>query len=94
MSEGEPLHQHGMEIAQFRELCARDWVVEVWHTYREGNYAADYLASIGYDYPLGSQTILVSDCNLGYFIRYDCLGISEPRLISINDPTKKNKLRQ
>ncbi|CAN1179237.1 hypothetical protein LINPERPRIM_LOCUS36763 [Linum perenne] len=38
--------------------------------------------------------ILVSDCNLGYFIRYDCLGISEPRLISINDPTKKNKLRQ
>ncbi|CAN1781429.1 Putative ribonuclease H protein At1g65750 [Linum perenne] len=80
-AEDESTHQHGMKTAQFRELCARDWRVEVCHTYREGNHAADYLASIGYDYPFESHTILISDCNLGYFLRYDCMGISEPYLV-------------
>ncbi|CAN1175302.1 Putative ribonuclease H protein At1g65750 [Linum perenne] len=55
------------------------------HTYREGNHAADFLASLGYDYPRGSHTISTTDSNLGYFLRYDCMGISEPRSILIND---------
>ncbi|CAN1184989.1 Putative ribonuclease H protein At1g65750 [Linum perenne] len=63
----------------------RDWTIVLRHTYREGNHVADYLTSIGYDYPLGSHTVHFSDCNLIYFVRYDCMGISETRLISIND---------
>ncbi|CAN1830979.1 Putative ribonuclease H protein At1g65750 [Linum perenne] len=78
-------HQHGMEVLQFRELLDRDWTIQIKHTYREGNHAADFLASIGYDYPFGSHTISISDCNLGYFIRYDCMGISETRSVLIND---------
>ncbi|CAN1149389.1 Putative ribonuclease H protein At1g65750, partial [Linum perenne] len=78
-------HQHGMEVLQFRELYDRDWTVRIKHTYREGNHAADFLASIGYDYPFGSHTISISDSNLGYFIRYDCMGISETRSVLIND---------
>ncbi|CAN1127411.1 Putative ribonuclease H protein At1g65750 [Linum perenne] len=78
-------HQHGMEIIQFRELRDRDWVLRVKHTYREGNHAADHLASRGYGYPFGSHTISTSCSSLGYFIRLDCIGISEPRLVSIND---------
>ncbi|CAN1177877.1 hypothetical protein LINPERHAP2_LOCUS33360 [Linum perenne] len=27
----------------------------------------------------------VSDCNLGHFLRYDCMGITETRSILIND---------
>ncbi|CAN1169907.1 Putative ribonuclease H protein At1g65750 [Linum perenne] len=78
-------HQHGMEIIQFRELRDRDWVLRVKHTYREGNHAADHHASRGYGYPFGSHTISTSCSSLGYFIRLDCIGISESRLVSIND---------
>ncbi|CAN1128117.1 hypothetical protein LINPERPRIM_LOCUS30002, partial [Linum perenne] len=54
-----------------------DWTVTVRHTFREGNHAVNYLASIGYDYPFVSHTILVSDHNFDYFLRYDCMGISK-----------------
>ncbi|CAN1171508.1 Putative ribonuclease H protein At1g65750 [Linum perenne] len=54
------------------------------HIYREGNFAADYLANLGHDYPWGVHPISLSDCNLNYFLRRDCIGISEPRLIPVN----------
>ncbi|CAN1136188.1 Putative ribonuclease H protein At1g65750 [Linum perenne] len=78
-------HQHGMEVLQFRELSDRDWVIKTKHTYREGNHAADLLASLGYGYPLGSHTILTTNSQLVYFLRYDCMGITEQRSILIND---------
>ncbi|CAN1164087.1 Putative ribonuclease H protein At1g65750, partial [Linum perenne] len=84
-SVGDTSHQHGMEVLQFRELCRKDWLIQIKHTYREGNHAADFLAIIGYNYPYGNYTVSVSDCNLGYFLRYDCMGITETRSILIND---------
>ncbi|CAN1807882.1 Putative ribonuclease H protein At1g65750 [Linum perenne] len=82
---GEPNHQHGMETLRFRELINRNWEVIIEHTYRERNCTADYLASLGYDYPFGSHMVSTSDYNLGYFLRYDSFGISIPRSILIND---------
>ncbi|CAN1787029.1 Putative ribonuclease H protein At1g65750 [Linum perenne] len=78
-------HQHGLEILQFKELCQREWLVEVKHTYREGNHAADFLASIGYGYPFRSHIVSSSDSSLVYFLRYDCMGTTEHRSILIND---------
>ncbi|CAN1177272.1 Putative ribonuclease H protein At1g65750 [Linum perenne] len=79
-------HQHALETATtFTELRNRDWELVIKHTYREGNRAADYLAGIGYGYPYGSHSISIFDCNLGYFLRYDLLGIAEQRSILIND---------
>ncbi|CAN1151829.1 Putative ribonuclease H protein At1g65750 [Linum perenne] len=63
----------------------RDWDLRIEHIYREGNGAADFLAGIGYGYPFGSHTFDCSDSSLGYFLRYDCFGMTLPRLISIND---------
>ncbi|CAN1768423.1 Putative ribonuclease H protein At1g65750 [Linum perenne] len=54
------------------------------HVYREGNKVADFLASRGHDLPFGSHTFPLSDFNLVYLLRYDCLGISEPRHVVIN----------
>ncbi|CAN1170687.1 Putative ribonuclease H protein At1g65750 [Linum perenne] len=70
MGRGEPTHHHGLETALFQDLCRRDWQVVVRHIFREGNHAADYLASIGYDYPFGSHTVSSSDCNLVYHLRH------------------------
>ncbi|CAN1339695.1 Putative ribonuclease H protein At1g65750 [Linum perenne] len=69
-------HQHGLESLSFQELRDREWELVVEHTYMEGNHVDDYLASIGYDYPFGSHTVSISDSNLVYFIRSDCMDIS------------------
>ncbi|CAN1161126.1 hypothetical protein LINPERPRIM_LOCUS1888 [Linum perenne] len=68
-----------MKVLCFRELCDRNRTVKIQHAYREGNHAADFLAKNDYDYPFGSYTFLVSDSSLGYFLRYDCMGITEQR---------------
>ncbi|CAN1822235.1 Putative ribonuclease H protein At1g65750, partial [Linum perenne] len=64
----ETAHQHGMEVIQFRELSNRDWTIQIQHTYREGNHAADFLASLSYDYHIGSHSILSNDVSLGCFL--------------------------
>ncbi|CAN1314000.1 hypothetical protein LINPERPRIM_LOCUS29158 [Linum perenne] len=78
-------HQHTMEMLEFRELRGRDWSLQVEHTFREGNQTADFLASLGYDYPFENHSTSISYSRLGYFLRLDCLGIVESRSIIIND---------
>ncbi|CAN1215904.1 hypothetical protein LINPERPRIM_LOCUS431 [Linum perenne] len=68
-------------ITILRDLLNRDWEVTISHTYGEGNCTADYLASLGHDLPRGLHLVPLPDCNLSYFLRRDCIGISEPRLI-------------
>ncbi|CAN1186613.1 Putative ribonuclease H protein At1g65750 [Linum perenne] len=79
--EGVPSHQHASEVIGIRDLLQREWVVTISHVFREANKSADFLASLGHDRDLGLHLIDVSDCNLGYFVRLDCMGISEPILI-------------
>ncbi|CAH9063024.1 unnamed protein product [Cuscuta europaea] len=86
MEEGERAHQHSSEVAQFRELLNRNWTVRVEHVYREGNRAADFLASLGHTLPIGVHSISNVDSRLSLHILYDLLGISQPRLI-INTPS-------
>ncbi|CAN1156400.1 Putative ribonuclease H protein At1g65750 [Linum perenne] len=78
-------NQHAMETMQFQEFKGRDWRLRIEHTYREGNQAADFLASIGYGYPVGSHSVDLSDSILGYFLRLELFGIGQPRSIMIND---------
>ncbi|CAN1836495.1 Putative ribonuclease H protein At1g65750, partial [Linum perenne] len=77
-----PSHQFALEVLEFRDWIHRDWMVRVKHVYREANHAADYLASLGHNTTRGAHEVDISDCNLAYFIRYDCMGISEPRVIN------------
>ncbi|CAN1120874.1 Putative ribonuclease H protein At1g65750 [Linum perenne] len=74
-------HQHAREVNSIREFFKRDWSVTISHIYREGNFAADYLANFGHGTTRGVHLISLPDCNLSYFLRRDCMGISEPRLI-------------
>ncbi|CAN1786763.1 Putative ribonuclease H protein At1g65750 [Linum perenne] len=77
----EITHGHGLEVIEFREWMSRDWELEIKHVYREANFAADHLASRGHDLPRGSHWIDPIDCRLAYFVRYDCMGLTVPRLI-------------
>ncbi|CAN1186305.1 Putative ribonuclease H protein At1g65750 [Linum perenne] len=77
-----PCHQHAGEVTLIHQLLNREWEVTISHIYREGNQAADYLADIGHGLPTGTHSINVLDSTLCYFLRRDCMGISEPRLIT------------
>ncbi|CAN1152701.1 hypothetical protein LINPERHAP2_LOCUS18923 [Linum perenne] len=61
-------HHHALEVIQFRELQARSWEIRLRHTYREGNRAANFLANLGHQRPIGLHSIPVSDCNLGFHL--------------------------
>ncbi|CAN1259217.1 Putative ribonuclease H protein At1g65750 [Linum perenne] len=65
------------------EIClSKDWEITIKHVYREANQAADFLANVGHNLPRGSYSIRVSDCNLAYYMRYNYMKISEPRLVN------------
>ncbi|CAN1181798.1 Putative ribonuclease H protein At1g65750 [Linum perenne] len=64
-------------------LILRNWKTEIHHIYREANGAADFLASKGYSLGLGVHSFRTSDCNLGYFLRKDCMQNAEFRSISM-----------
>ncbi|CAN0881249.1 Putative ribonuclease H protein At1g65750 [Linum grandiflorum] len=81
LGDGELTHQHSSEVASFREMLDRDWLIKVEHIYREGNRAADYLAALGHSLSLGVHFISVIDPILSLHILYDMLGIFQSRLI-------------
>ncbi|CAN1188296.1 Putative ribonuclease H protein At1g65750 [Linum perenne] len=66
------------------DILIDNWEIKIRHVYREANFAADYLASRGHSLPRGSHYFDLSDSRLAHLIRYDCMGISEPRMILIN----------
>ncbi|CAN1127069.1 Putative ribonuclease H protein At1g65750, partial [Linum perenne] len=82
-SQTVPEHQHAVEVLHFQYLCKRDWRVNIRHVFHEANNAANFLASQGYEFPFGTHLFPLSDCNLGHILRHDCLGVLEPRLISV-----------
>ncbi|CAN1169676.1 hypothetical protein LINPERPRIM_LOCUS19922, partial [Linum perenne] len=71
-----------LEVLEFQDWAARNWDLRLKHIYREANQAADYLANLGHTLHRGCHPITCSDCNIAYHVRLDCMGISEPRLIS------------
>ncbi|CAN1172200.1 hypothetical protein LINPERHAP1_LOCUS42529 [Linum perenne] len=60
-------------------------MVRIRHTYREGNKVTDFLANRGHEFPFGVHLFPLFDCNLAYLLRHDCLGVSSPRNILVNN---------
>ncbi|CAI0476840.1 unnamed protein product [Linum tenue] len=55
--ESAGTHPHYILISQIRQLLSRDWQVVLKHVFREGNMAADYLASLGHSLSVGEHAI-------------------------------------
>ncbi|CAN1342712.1 Putative ribonuclease H protein At1g65750, partial [Linum perenne] len=81
LGDGEDSHQHSSEIASFREMLDRDWMIKVEHIYREGNRTADYLAGIGHALTIGVHDVSSFDPCLSHHLLYDLLGISQTHLV-------------
>ncbi|CAN1821542.1 Putative ribonuclease H protein At1g65750 [Linum perenne] len=80
-TSSEITHSHALEVLEFQEWMGRDWEVKLSRVYRKANHAANHLTSRGHAMPRGSYLVDTMDGELAYFVRYDLMGISEPRLI-------------
>ncbi|CAN0880709.1 Putative ribonuclease H protein At1g65750, partial [Linum grandiflorum] len=81
--DSELNHQHAALVLQFKELCSCQWEVNLSHTYREANHAADYLANLGHSISYGMYILDSPDRCLSHWLHYDLMSISLPRLVRI-----------
>ncbi|CAN1770919.1 Putative ribonuclease H protein At1g65750 [Linum perenne] len=82
LNDSNRTHRHASIVEQFTSLKNRDWEVSIHHIYREANFAADYMANLGHDLVLGTHVFMYPDAKLLYWLRYDLMGVSTPRLIN------------
>ncbi|CAI0542875.1 unnamed protein product [Linum tenue] len=82
ISSASSLHPHYQLVLQVRRLRERQWETEIEHVFREGNVAADFLASTGHSLPLGVHLISIPSPLLNFWLLYDLEGNQSPRLIS------------
>ncbi|CAN1766325.1 Putative ribonuclease H protein At1g65750, partial [Linum perenne] len=80
-AEDDRLHRHASLVQLFHELRMRDWDVKIHHIYREANYAADYMANLGQSFDFGVHVSNSPYNYLLYWLRYDLIGVCEPRSI-------------
>ncbi|CAN0916926.1 Putative ribonuclease H protein At1g65750 [Linum grandiflorum] len=84
LSNGSSLdHQHALLVMQFQELCNQPKDVTLTHIYREANCVANYLANPGHSFTFGLHFINLPDRGLSHWFRYDIIGVSLPRSVSI-----------
>ncbi|CAN1196857.1 hypothetical protein LINPERPRIM_LOCUS43171, partial [Linum perenne] len=81
---GARLNRHTSLVQQFHDLKSRDWDVQIHHIYHEANFPADYLANLGHSFELGTFVHQSPDSSLLYWLRYDLIGVCEPRAIYNN----------
>ncbi|CAL1366122.1 unnamed protein product [Linum trigynum] len=76
-------HRHGLIATRIGKLLNLNWEVILSHVYREGNFAADFLASKGHLAPFGTHFFDVYDPNLCKWLLYDSMAISMDRSINL-----------
>ncbi|CAL1352197.1 unnamed protein product [Linum trigynum] len=77
--QNDPVHPHATLLAAIRRKVARDWVVRIVHTYREGNRVADWLSKHSLVYPYGKNELDLPPQGLRQILGDDARGQSFPR---------------
>ncbi|CAL1361451.1 unnamed protein product [Linum trigynum] len=76
----DPVHLHASLLGKIRRLLSQSWVVQLDHTYREGNRVADWLSKHSLVYPFGMHELEAPPSELARIIREDLMGVSFPRM--------------
>ncbi|CAI0389214.1 unnamed protein product [Linum tenue] len=74
-------HPHYTTVAEIRRWLERPWQVKIEHVYREANFVADYLASLGHSLAVGMHVFDVPSTMLLYWLYFDRVGVQTPRLV-------------
>ncbi|CAI0557759.1 unnamed protein product [Linum tenue] len=76
----ESNHRHGLLALEINRLLNLDWEVKISHVFREGNFAANFLARKGHDFPFGTHQFDVCYPEFRLWISYDVMGITQQRV--------------
>ncbi|CAL1377953.1 unnamed protein product [Linum trigynum] len=77
----DQVHPYSTILGQIRCVLAQGWVVQLVHTYREGNRVADWLSKHSLVYHFGTYELDNPPANLDVILREDMMGISFPRQV-------------
>ncbi|CAL1397426.1 unnamed protein product [Linum trigynum] len=77
----DKVHPYATILGAIRRLLAKEWVVCLVQTYREGNRVADWLTKHSLVYPFGIYELEAPPLDLDKICQEDVLGISFPRLV-------------
>ncbi|CAL1412867.1 unnamed protein product [Linum trigynum] len=75
-------HPHSTLVSEIRRWLGKDWEVQVVHVFRDGNFVADYLASLGHSLPRGVHRFVNPSATLRYWLYFDAIGVQTPRFIN------------
>ncbi|CAI0464348.1 unnamed protein product, partial [Linum tenue] len=74
-------HRHGILALEINRLLSLNWEVSISHTYRECNFAADFLAKKGHSLHFGTHFVDSNDPGLRYWLLYDVMGLFQERSV-------------
>ncbi|CAN0928118.1 Putative ribonuclease H protein At1g65750, partial [Linum grandiflorum] len=77
--------QHQACVEKITQLLARNWLISVTHTYREGNRVADLLAHHRHSLSFGMHLITYFSSEVIHYIQGDIIGVSFPGFTLINN---------
>ncbi|CAL1409286.1 unnamed protein product [Linum trigynum] len=77
----DPTHLHASILADIRRTLAQNWVVQLVHSYREGNRVADWLSKHSLVYPFGMHELDDPPKAARAKLREDVIGVSIPRMV-------------
>ncbi|CAL1380726.1 unnamed protein product [Linum trigynum] len=80
----DPAHPHSTILAAIRRLLSQNWVVQLVHTYREGNRVADWLSKHSLVYPFGTCELTSPPRELERLLREDIIGVSFSRRVILS----------
>ncbi|CAN1270144.1 Putative ribonuclease H protein At1g65750, partial [Linum perenne] len=83
--EVQTIHQHFALVLEYQELKSRSWDVKLSHVFREAKQSADYLANLGHNFDFDIHFFHVIDPELDCLLRYDLIGVTVPRVTSLNN---------
>ncbi|KAK9134188.1 hypothetical protein Syun_013518 [Stephania yunnanensis] len=75
-----PRNTHRHLVSLILRLMDLDWEIQVMHTHREGNRAADWLATYAAQHSIGTHILDLCPSALSGIIREDLSGVSFPRM--------------
>ncbi|CAL1373626.1 unnamed protein product [Linum trigynum] len=78
-----PIHPYAGILLSIRRRFAQDWLVNIVHTYREGNRAADWLSKHSLVYPYSVRELVDPPRDLYRVLQEDNQGISFERRVVV-----------
>ena len=77
------VNSHSSVISSIKGLSQKEWNVQLVHIFREANFAANHLAKLANNFPLGVHRFLVPPPNMKYWLLHDVSSMAYERNVNV-----------